>query len=107
MRPPSLRLMIFRSLITFALLFVSAAFASAFPFKTIGLVSAWDPEMKALKRAVLSGNTKVRATEIDGTLFSDVQQNDRRLGFWMSGVSMVNAPMSSHLAVDRSPPDAI
>jgi hypothetical protein len=76
--------MIFRSLITFALLFVSAAFTSAFPFKTIGLVSAWDPEMKALKRAVLSGNTKVRYTEIDGTVFSEVQQNDRRLVFWMT-----------------------
>src|SRR5258708_3486460 len=107
MRPLSLRLMIFRSLITFALLFVSAAFASAFPFKTIALVSAWDPEMKALKRAVLSGNTKVRDTEIDGTLFSEVQQNDRRLVFWMSGVSMVNAAMSTQLAIDRFHPDAI
>src|SRR5258708_34063552 len=107
MRPLSLRLMIFRSLITFALLFVSAAFASAFPFKTIGLVSAWDPEMKALKRAVLSGNTKVRDTEIDGTLFSEEQRNDRRLVFWMSAVSMVNAPMSTQLAIDRFHPDAI
>jgi adenosylhomocysteine nucleosidase len=107
MRSLSLRLMIFRSLITFALLFVSAAFASAFPFKTIGLVSAWDPEMKALKRAVLSGNTKVRNTEIDGTVFSEVQQNDRRLVFWMSGVSMVNAAMSTQRAIDRFHPDAI
>src|SRR5258708_21011618 len=107
MRPLRLRLMIFRSLITFALRFVSAAFGSDFPFKTIGVVSAWDPEMKALKRAVLSGNTKVRDTEIDGTLFSEVQQNDRRLVFWMSGVSMVNAAMSTQLAIGRCHPDAM
>src|SRR5258708_34580611 len=107
MRPPSLRLMIFRSLITFALLFVSAAFASAFPFKTIGLVSAWDPEMKALKRAVLSGNTKVRNTEIDGTAFSQLQQKDRRLVFWMSGVSMVNSALSAHRAIHRFHPHAV
>src|SRR5260370_35138685 len=107
MRPLSLRLMIFRSLITFALLFVSAAFASAFPFKTIGLVSAWDPEMKALRRAVLSGNTKVRDTEIDGTVFSEVQQNDRRLVFWIGGASMVNTALWTHRPIGRSRPDAI
>jgi adenosylhomocysteine nucleosidase len=99
--------MIFRSLTTLSLFFLTAAFASAFPFKTIGLVSAWDPEMKALKRAVLSGSAKVRDTEINGTLFSEVQQNDCRLVFWMSGVSMVNAAMSTQLAIDRFHPDAI
>jgi adenosylhomocysteine nucleosidase len=63
--------------------------------------------MKALKRAVLSGNTKVRETEIDGTVFSEVQQNERRLVLWMSGVSMVNAAMSTQLAIDHFHPDAI
>lgn len=35
--------------------------------------------MKALKRAVLAPDTKVRNTEIDGTVFSEAQQGGRRL----------------------------
>jgi adenosylhomocysteine nucleosidase len=99
--------MISRSFITFTLLFLSASFAVALQYKTIGLVSAWDPEMAALKRAVLPGGIAVRKTEIDGTVFSAVQQNGRRLVMWMSGVSMVNAAMSTQLAIDRFHPNAI
>src|ERR1700723_304190 len=99
--------MISRSFITFTLLFLSAGFAVALQYRTIGLVSAWDPEMAALKRAVLPGAIAVRKTEIDGTVFSEVHQNGRRLVMWMSGVSMVNAAMSTQLAIDRFHPDAI
>jgi adenosylhomocysteine nucleosidase len=99
--------MISRFFITFTLLFLSASFAVALKYKTIGLVSAWDPEMAALKRAVLPGDITVRKTEIDGSVFSEVQQNSRRLVMWMSGVSMVNAAMSTQLAIDRFHPGAI
>jgi len=85
----------------------SAVSVYASPFKTIGLVSAWDPEMKALKRAVLAPGANVRNTEIDGTVFSEVQQRGRRLVIWMSGVSMINAAMSTQLAIDHFHPDAI
>jgi len=63
--------------------------------------------MNALKHAVLPPNAKVRKTEIDGTLFSEVQQGDRHLVIWMSGVSMVNAAMSTQSAIDHFHPDAI
>jgi adenosylhomocysteine nucleosidase len=79
----------------------------ASPFKTIGLVSAWDPEMKALQRAVVNPSSRVRHTEIAGTVFLQVEQGDRHLILWMSGVSMVNAAMSTQLAIDHFHPDAI
>jgi adenosylhomocysteine nucleosidase len=95
----------FARLCFFSLLTAVSAYASS--FKTIGLVSAWDPEMKALKRAVLAPNSKVRNTEVDGTVFSEVDQGGRRLVIWMSGVSMINAAMSTQLAIDHFHPDAI
>ena len=39
--------MISRTFITFTLLFLSNSFAVALQYQTIGLVSAWDPEMAA------------------------------------------------------------
>jgi adenosylhomocysteine nucleosidase len=87
--------------------FLTAVSTYASSFKTIGLVSAWDPEMQALKRAVLAPSSKVRNTEIDGTVFSEVDQGGRRLVIWMSGVSMINAAMSTQLAIDHFHPDAI
>ena len=90
----------------FFFLFAAVSVFAA-PFKTIGLVSAWDPEMKGLKRAVLAPDTKVRNIEIDGTVFSEAQQDGRRLVIWMSGVSMINAAMSTQLAIDHFHPDAI
>jgi nucleoside phosphorylase len=63
--------------------------------------------MKALKRAVLAPDSNVRNTEIDGTVFSEAQQGGRRLVIWMSGVSMINAAMSTQLAIDHFHPDAI
>jgi len=95
----------FARLCFFSLLTAVSAYAS--PFKTIGLVSAWAPEMKALKRAVLAPDSNVRNTEIGGTVFSEAQQGGRRLVIWMSGVSMINAAMSTQLAIDHFHPDAI
>jgi adenosylhomocysteine nucleosidase len=63
--------------------------------------------MTALKQAVLAPDSKVRTTEIGGTVFSVAQQGGRRLVIWMSGVSMVNAAMSTQLAIDHFHPDAI
>jgi adenosylhomocysteine nucleosidase len=87
--------------------FFAAVSVHASPFKTIGLVSAWDPEMKALRQVILAPGAKVRNTEIDGTVFSEAQQGGRHLVIWMSGVSMVNAAMSTQLAIDHFHPDAI
>jgi adenosylhomocysteine nucleosidase len=95
----------FARLCFFSLLTAVSAYAS--PFKTIGLVSAWAPEMKALKRAVLAPDSNVRNTEIGGTVFSEAQQGGRRLVIWMSGLSMINAAMSTQLAIDHFHPDAI
>jgi adenosylhomocysteine nucleosidase len=86
---------------------LTAVSAHASPFETIGLVSGWDPEMKALKRAALAPDSNVRNTEIDGTVFSEAQQGGRRLVIWMSGVSMINAAMSTQLTIDHFHPDAI
>ena len=95
----------FARLCFFSLLTVASVYAS--PLKTIGLVSAWDPEMNALKRAILAPDSKIRNTEIDGTVFWEAQQGGRRLIIWMSGVSMTNAAMSTQLAIDHFHPDAI
>ena len=88
-------------------LFLTAVSVYGSPFNTIGLVSAWDPEMQALKQAVLGPDSKVRTTEIGGTVFSVAQQGGRRLVIWMSGVSMINAAMSTQLAIDHFHPDVI
>jgi adenosylhomocysteine nucleosidase len=63
--------------------------------------------MKALKRAVVAPDSKIRNIEIDGTVFSQIEQGGRHLVIWMSGVSMVNAAMSTQLAIDHFHPDAI
>jgi nucleoside phosphorylase len=54
--------LLFARLCLFSLLTAISVHAS--PFKTVGGVSAWDPEINALKRAVLAPDTKVPNTEI-------------------------------------------
>ena len=63
--------------------------------------------MKALQRAILPAGSQLRSRVINGTLFSEFDTRNIRLVFWMSGVSMVNAAMSTQLALDHFPIDAI
>lgn len=63
----------------------------------IAVVSAFEPEWQAIRAAVVaSGSTNVNGTEfVTGTLAG------KDVVLYMSGVSMVNAAMTTQLALDR------
>jgi adenosylhomocysteine nucleosidase len=69
----------------------------------IAVMSAYAPEIRANEEAFLGTNAPVFVHRINGTEFKHVRFEGRDLLLFPSGVSMVNAAMTTQLALDRFP----
>ena len=67
------------------------------------VMSAYPPETQANEAALLGTNAPISITVIHGVTFKRVQFDDHDLLLFPSGVSMVNAAMTTQLALDRFP----
>ncbi|HTH48948.1 MAG TPA: hypothetical protein VMB21_15645, partial [Candidatus Limnocylindria bacterium] len=67
------------------------------------VLSAYEPETKANELALLATNAPVAVTVINGVPFKRVSFEGHDLLLFPSGVSMVNAAMTTQLALDRFP----
>lgn len=92
-------------------LFLSGFFGiesgSSAELQRIGVVSAFDPELKAVEQAIIPKNAKSKIEEVNGTRFRLVDLYGKRLYFFLSGVSMVNAALTTQMAIDNFQLDAI
>jgi adenosylhomocysteine nucleosidase len=73
----------------------------------IGVVSAFDPELKAAEEAIIPNNAKSKIEEVNGTRFRLIDLYGKHLYFFLSGVSMVNAALTTQMAIDHFQLDAI
>jgi adenosylhomocysteine nucleosidase len=73
----------------------------------IGIVSAFDPELKAVEEAIIPKNVQSKIAEVNGTRFRLVDLYRKHLYFFLSGVSMVNAALTTQMAIDHFHLDAI
>ena len=73
------------------------------PTRFIAVMSAYVPEIAANEAAFLNGGQPVKVTTINGVAFKHVRFEGRDLLLFPSGVSMVNAAMTTQLALDRFP----
>lgn len=69
--------------------------------ETIGVMAAFQPELDALEALALPKGVKLKATEINGQAFKECTIRGHRVIFFLSGISMVNAAMTTQLAIDR------
>ncbi len=69
----------------------------------IAVMSAYAPEIAANEAAFLNGGQPVKVTTINGVAFKHVRFEGRDLLLFPSGVSMVNAAMTTQLALNRFP----
>lgn len=68
---------------------------------TIGVMAAFQPELDALEALALPKGAKLKAAEINGQIFKECTIRGHRVIFFLSGISMVNAAMTTQLAIDR------
>ena len=73
----------------------------------IGIVSAFDPELKAVEQAIIPKNAESKIKQVNGTRFRLVDLYGKHLYFFLSGVSMVNAALTTQMAIDHFQLDAI
>jgi adenosylhomocysteine nucleosidase len=73
----------------------------------IGFVSAFDPELKAVEQAIIPQNAESKIKQVNGTRFRLVDLYGKHLYFFLSGVSMVNAALTTQMAIDHFQLDAI
>lgn len=73
------------------------------PSRFIAIMSAYGPEIAANEAAFLKGGQLVKVTTINGVAFKHVSFEGRALLLFPSGVSMVNAAMTTQLALERFP----
>jgi len=73
----------------------------------IAIMSAYAPEVVANEAMFLGTNSPVSVTEINGVPFKHVRFDGRDLLLFPSGISMVNAAMTTQLALERFPISAV
>ncbi len=76
-------------------------------WQRIGVVSAFDPELKAVEAAIIPKRAASKIEEINGTRFRLIDLYGKHLYFFLSGVSMVNAALTTQMAIDHFQLDAI
>jgi adenosylhomocysteine nucleosidase len=69
----------------------------------IAVMAAYGPEIAAHETIFLGTNQPVRVTTINGVVFKQVRFEGHDLLLFPSGVSMVNAAMTTQLALERFP----
>ena len=67
----------------------------------IAVMSAFPPELDAIEAKMLTGSAKLQTTHLNGTEFKTAQIGGRCFVFFLTGKSLVNAAMSTQLALDH------
>ena len=80
---------------------------SSAEFDRIGIVSAFDPELTAIEQGIIPKRAESKIEEVNGTRVRLVDLDGKHLYFFLSGMSMVNAALTTQMAVDRFQLDAI
>ena len=80
---------------------------SSAEFDRIGIVSAFDPELTAIEQAIIPKKVESKIEEVNGTGVRLVDLDGKHLYFFLSGMSMVNAALTTQMAVDHFQLDAI
>jgi adenosylhomocysteine nucleosidase len=80
---------------------------SSAEFDRIGIVSAFDPELMAIEQAIIPKKAENKIEEVNGTRVRLVDLDGKHLYFFLSGMSMVNAALTTQMAVDHFQLDAI
>ena len=80
---------------------------SSAEFDRIGIVSAFDPELTAIEQAIIPKKVESKIEEVNGTRVRLVDLHGKHLYFFLSGMSMVNAALTTQMAVDHFQLDAI
>src|SRR5258708_13890621 len=80
---------------------------SAGEFDRIGIVSALDPELTAIEQAIIPKRAESKIEEVNGTRVRLVDLDGKHLYFFLSGMSMANAPLPTQMAADHFQLDAI
>ncbi len=94
----------------FALLlngFFWAEIGFATELQRIGIVSAFEPELNAVEEAIIPKNAKNKIEEVNGTRVRLIDLYGKHLYFFLSGVSIVNAALTTQMAIDHFQLDAI
>jgi adenosylhomocysteine nucleosidase len=73
----------------------------------IAIVSAFDPELMAVEQAIIPKKAESKIEEVNGTRVRLVDLDGKHLYFFLSGVSMVNAALTTQMAIDHFQLDAI
>ena len=73
----------------------------------IAIVSAFDPELMAVEQAIIPKKAESKIKEVNGTRFRLVDRYAKHLYFFLSGVSMVNAALTTQMAIDHFRLDSI
>jgi hypothetical protein len=74
---------------------------SSAEFDRIGIVSAFDPELMAIEQAIIPKKAENKIEEVNGTRVRLVDLDGKHLYFFLSGMSMVNAALTTQMAVDH------
>lgn len=69
----------------------------------LAVMSAYAPEVAALEETLIGTGKPVSVTTVNGVTFKHVRYAGQDLLLFASGVSMVNAAMTTQLALDRFP----
>ena len=80
---------------------------SSAEFDRVGIVSAFDPELTAIEQAIIPKRAESKIEEVNGTRVRLVDLYGKHLYFFLSGMSMVNAALTTQMAVDHFQLDAI
>ena len=80
---------------------------SSAEFDRVGIVSAFDPELTAIEQAIIPKRAESKIEEVNGMHVRLVDLDGKHLYFFLSGMSMVNAALTTQMAVDHFQLDAI
>lgn len=81
--------------------------ATAANLQRIAVLSAFDPELAAIRAEMIPVGKAVKTSTINGVRFDEIDIEGRHFVFALSGCSMVNAAMTTQLVIDRFHVDAV
>ncbi|HEY8965907.1 MAG TPA: hypothetical protein VIM58_05660, partial [Candidatus Methylacidiphilales bacterium] len=77
------------------------------PYRRIAVMGAFQEEIDAIEKELLPTGAPLASSTINGIRFDEADLGGKHYIFFLSGISMVNAAMSTQLALDRFHSDAV
>ncbi len=78
--------------------------ASSRPPRVVAVEAAFQPELDAIEAEIFAGQPPGTRTEHNGTTFVECDRGGLHLVLFLSGISMVNAALTTQAAIDRYHP---